>query len=343
MGVPVHEKDIVVTYRDNTKQGNAPSNGDSQSMMLLMKGMRFALICLLLASVSSGQDATAEKVRIGEKWMSYEEAMPILLQKLDGNNEQKSRAAELLQAYGNTLIGTPAFKRLIEIVDEKVDFSAIDPKIRSYLEKKAAPTDLTPHEEDLAQCSDIKAEALMALVMSGSKEGAERIEKMLASKSPTERFIAQEVKKERDSAGSWQRGKVPTKPPVARFSFGTKQLEQSEFLEKLSQAFDSKNPKELTVALQALWQGGYVAVLEADGGNELMVKALTSSAEVAKTDGAIREARERSAKAALTYIDSLPPEKAQAALPFIAAAASDSNSTIAERAGILLQYLRTHH
>lgn len=150
--------------------------------------------------------------------------MPILLKHLDGNNEQKSRAADLLQAYGDTLIGTPVFHKLIAIVDEKIDFSSIDPEIKASMEKKGSPPDLTSKNVNLIERGTIKAGALMALVMSGSKEGAMRLDKMLVSKSPTERFIADEVKKEHDSAGFWRRGKVPTKIPDEKHLFGHRML-----------------------------------------------------------------------------------------------------------------------
>jgi hypothetical protein len=297
----------------------------------------------MLSCKAPAQDATPEKVRIGNKWLSYGDAMPFLLKQLDGTNEQKSRAAVALQAYGDTLVDTPAFKRLLAIFDEKIDFSAIDAKIKVYSEKNHPPQDLSPKEKLLAERSDVKFEALLALVMSGSKEGAERLEKMRGSNSETERWIAKSVKNVHDAQGSWKRGKVPTKPAVAQYWLGGKRLKQPEFVKQVSEAFASGDEKQILDALQTLKGDGYIGILNSPDGAKVMMNALESSHDLAKRNHEIRAARAESARAAFFYIESLPREKSEALLPYVEAAAKDSDPDIAEHAWKLLQYLRSQH
>lgn len=306
--------------------------------------LTFVYGCALLGNPALGQDFTSERIRLGTRWLTYEQAMPILMQQLEGNNEQKSRAAEMLQAYGDTLVGTPAFKKLLVLVDEKMDFSAIDDTMSRVLDGSGKlPEKLTPQQQNAAEKSDIKLQALMAIVMSGSPEGAARLERMLSSSSATEQFIAREVKKVRDAEGSWKRGKIQTKPAVPKYLFGGKKLEMPEFIKQVTEATDSKDERRILTALEGVVRGGYVAMLGSLDGAKLMARMLDSTRELMKTSASIRDERRQCAMAALTYIDSLPPEKAETSLPFVEAAANDPESSIAEPAGILLQALRARH
>jgi hypothetical protein len=153
------------------------------------------------------------EIEVDGKVYTYEDALPILTKKLDGNLQQKWEAAGALSWYGDSLIGTEALKKLIEIVKAEEDFHALRRKYEAAFAHpdKVDIFNLTAQETAQSDLAKMKGTALSAAVMAGAPEAIELMNEFLKSPDIIKRLIPENAKLYHDSGGVWKRGRKPTK------------------------------------------------------------------------------------------------------------------------------------
>jgi hypothetical protein len=248
-----------------------------------------------------------------------------------------------LQEYGDSLIGTAAFPRLIAIVDEKKDFALLDAKLDAHGGGTGnLPADFTDQERLQIQECEVKVRALTAVVMSGVPEGLERLQRLTRSCSATERLIASQVSETKNHDGSWKRGKVPTKEQVPQIPFGFRRtLKPDEVVPVIRKALASGDRKEVLKAFRTLREIGLTILQGGQEKVQLIVEALSKTDDLAKKDPEVREARRGYASYMLVASDTLEAEGRIQIVPFAERAAADADQRIAELGAAVLHFLST--
>lgn len=292
----------------------------------------------MLIGSAIGNEAELAPIVVGNQAYSYQAALPILLKELRTSLERRFAAITNLERYGNALVGTEAFEQLLQIVDEKFDFSVID-----SAEGKQRLADLerepTSRIREALDVASVKSEALLTVVMTGDEAGLVRLRRFQGSPSETERKMAERAFKEREAFGYWTKGKVANKQPEPRITVLGQSVDRIKGIALLSKELKSTEPAHMAGALHSLTLAVEV-LLKPTIESELFIRALAETEACASHESVVADERVQLVRQIIDKLGGLPFGSKKALLPFIERCARDSDEDIAELGSRAYAYLQ---
>ena len=225
-----------------------------------MYRMFILTIILLVTSLSKAEtkgvdtaSIDADKpVSIDSKKYSYKEGLPILTDMLDGDLHEQWKAVKELEAYGDSLSGTDALKKMLNILKLPVDTREMDVYMEAALKDAPAAKNIN-NLESLSEAWGFRLDLLKTVVMSGSSDAIEIMKSYISSPSIGLKNIGLTVQENYDSFGHWKLGMKAAKLPPPKFQYPEKEsMGLQEYRKLVSEALSSNDLNLLRQIIKSL-------------------------------------------------------------------------------------------
>ncbi len=204
------------------------------------------------AAPNTSGDEQTKPVIIDGKNYSYEESLPLLTKMLDGDIKTQIAAAKQLEAYGESLTGSSALVKMLNLLEQTMDLKEADTYFEDSLKNPDAPLrqNVSEHVQDMF---NLRMQVLQTVVMSGNQKGIETMKAYIESPSITLKDIGLTVQEVYKTYGSWKLGMKPAKLPPPRFQFPEKKsMSLHEYRELVRAAFASDDLNLVRQTIESL-------------------------------------------------------------------------------------------